>query len=447
MTRLTVFESTTRQTQVEWSKRMAPVGTLIVLIVCAFTTCIDRSGARGTSEDGTLDTGRFDGPAIEGRTWTLDPNPSVVIADSEDVPLLNVSRVLFSDSGSIVVANAGFQEVLLFDSTGSLMQVVGGLGEGPGEFRRMTDLYGCSGDSIVVNDFDRVHVFDSHGNLGRTFRIPVGDPQGGLLRVLGVSEDCGSVLVRRDQVGGGPRVGAAGPLSSELFWMSVGGNHERDSVATVVVREIYHRRVESEHLDLVTEPTIQSVVPWGRRSVWAVAGDLVYLGDTGMSQISVYRRTQGLVGVIEWNAEPRLITESDRNSLMSRRERWVPTVAPLRVMLPELHRFPSLPRTFPFLIGILVDDEGRLWVRSYPEHVVGVPDIFGFGGPLWSPGEVAGSEDEWSVFDPSGIMLATIKMPSARPVLGIARGNVATLARDSLDAESIQLFRISTGER
>ena len=108
--------------------------------------------------------------------WEVGPEPTVRIgsADGEDPYLFHrVWDMTTLGDGRIAVADAGSEELRVFDSTGVHLATWGGRGEGPGEFRSLWAVARWAGDSVAAWEFhgDRgVSIFDSGGSLGRILR-------------------------------------------------------------------------------------------------------------------------------------------------------------------------------------------------------------------------------------------------------------------------------------
>ena len=87
--------------------------------------------------------------------------------------LYQVTDATRLSDGRIVVANSGDGQLRVFDASGIHVATWGGQGEGPGEFGNLVRVEPWPGDSIVAWFGPRlgVLVFDSEGNLGRTFTL------------------------------------------------------------------------------------------------------------------------------------------------------------------------------------------------------------------------------------------------------------------------------------
>jgi DNA-binding beta-propeller fold protein YncE len=92
-------------------------------------------------------------------------------------------------SGRIFVADTNEHNIKIFDEIGKQVQIIGQLGDGPGEFNSPTDL-AFIGDKLYVTDtFNaRVQVFDKHGEFIKTIGKR-GRYLGNLVRPKGVTAD------------------------------------------------------------------------------------------------------------------------------------------------------------------------------------------------------------------------------------------------------------------
>lgn len=51
----------------------------------------------------------------------------------------------------------------------------------------------------------------------------------------------------------------------------------------------------------------------------------------------------------------------------------------------------------------------------------------------------------WTVFDPAGILLGTVKIPADIDVYSIQNDNVLVLWKDDLDVQHVRLYRLNKG--
>lgn len=361
----------------------------------------------------------------EGGGWRVGPEPAVEIGADVNDPtqyLYSAYDVERLEDGRLVVENRGTSQLLVFDSVGSFVEAVGRNGEGPGEFGMMRGLYRCTADTLVADGVNRVSLFDAQLSFVRTAhtrRYP-GDSNPG---IKGVAPDCSAVLVEdAHRPSGSPRGVYA--VSHFLYW-EVTESGERDTVAVFPGTEAVDISYSGQ--------TLPQAVLWGKETVWAASGDTVYLGMSDTPEIRVVDRRGTVRRLIRWAAEPAPVTAADRARFAERRRERLRERPREVTIFPPLDRFP-VPDRKPLYSKIVVDDEGNLWLRGYPESAVGWPHVF-------YP-EASDPPEEWEVFDPAGRWLGTVEIPAALEVLEIQDGYVIGHWLDELEVERIRLHRI-----
>jgi hypothetical protein len=121
-----------------------------------------------------------------GTPWVVEPEPVLDIgANPGDPaqPFYLITTVVGMGQG-LAVANMGSGQVLRFGHDGHREARIGRRGGGPGEFMRLSDLYRCAGDTLIVDDYSRIITPDAQGDFVRT--EPIRPAQGG---VIGVWKD------------------------------------------------------------------------------------------------------------------------------------------------------------------------------------------------------------------------------------------------------------------
>jgi hypothetical protein len=112
----------------------------------------------------------------------------------------------------------------------------------------------------------------------------------------------------------------------------------------------------------------------------------------------------------------------------------MPDHAETRLLFPELSEYPRLPSHKPLFDRILADDEGGVWVRDFPAQSFGL-----FDARLADPGW---PRQTWNIFDPDGVWLGELSLPERFDLHAVARGRLFGVARDELDVETVQVFRV-----
>ena len=174
---------------------------IALLQVAGLAACVGDTPANSVAVRDSADIRIVENPAPSSsgtQSWTLDSTPALEIGADPNDPtqqFVRVGDVLLLDDSVIVVADEATEEVLMFDLAGDFLRAVGRRGEGPGELTNLRGLYRCAEDTLVVNDFYRVSVFDRDGRFARTERIIFNEDER-ILRVEGISSDCSTFLLR-----------------------------------------------------------------------------------------------------------------------------------------------------------------------------------------------------------------------------------------------------------
>jgi hypothetical protein len=160
--------------------------------------------------------------------------------------------------------------------------------------------------------------------------------------------------------------------------------------------------------------------PFGRTTVFAAAGDAIYLGSGEGFEVRRYThdgtltRIQRVLGV-DLTIPNSMISAYRADRLANVREDRRPAVER------ELLETP-MPSQLPAFTALLVDEEDHLWARR-------------FSGP--------GDERErWGIFTPAGALLGHIAMPDRFDLLEAGGDYVLGLARDADGVERIRLYAL-----
>ena len=156
---------------------------------------IDSTGVRTVTVD----------PFASDALCSLSEEPTFYVGDSEDTDEQWFTRVLgvarLSD-GSVAVADDYSMEVRIFDPSGAHVRSMGREGEGPGEFKRLWQMWRLPGDTLWVGDYRpwRYQVYTSIGEWIRTVTIDPIYPnpsRGGGVLANGVSINARDETARR----------------------------------------------------------------------------------------------------------------------------------------------------------------------------------------------------------------------------------------------------------
>ncbi len=317
--------------------------------------------------------------------------------------------------GRIVIANAGTNEIRVFDASGVHQATWGRAGEGPGEFTALAGVASWPGDSIVAWDTRAltVAVFDSEGGLGRSFVLE-GDGRSNEPR-MALSD--GTVLGRAVNAGAGP-----GYRRENLTYaLHDAGGSIRASLGD-------HRGRES-FINMEGRMAVFGLLPFGRSLHEASWGKSVILTPDDQYEIHVHDRTTGaLTRIVRREYTNRAPTREEvdeaiddalgRTSLTGDQLEWTR----------EGYRGMPLVESFPAFRTLFTDELDHLWVREATLPGMDRP------APLWT------------VFDPDGRVLGFVETPDGLTILEIGVEYILGHTTDDLGVESVQAWPLERAE-
>jgi hypothetical protein len=363
-------------------------------------------------------------------TPRLAASPALVIGDRPE-PGHELSRVAGAvrlSDGRIVIADGGSLELRFFDSSGTLIEVVGGRGQGPGEFRRIEALAALAGDTLVALSLPGTATFfDPLGKFLRRVdasRIPTGLPEG-LKIIVAVLGDQSVVIgpVPRPSPGPGtPRWVDSIPL------VRVG----RDTAVRVRLGTFPFMLMAMD--DGVPRP------PWfGPTAAFAALGASLFVGYGAQYAVRVIGSDGQVERVIRRRWTPVRVTRRDIDQYVTEwAERWIKTTGPEAEREKRDLRDDPYADEVPAYSQFLADRTGRLWVRE--AHLADAP---GAGQLATSPLVPS----VWSVFDRVGRWLGDVTMPARFLPTDIGADYVLGVARDADGLETVVRYRYGTGRR
>ncbi len=356
-------------------------------------------------------------PADRTRVLEVGPSPSVSIGTLEGDAAYQLFRVVDATKlpdGRIVVANRGTNELRVFDEAGVHLATWGREGEGPGEFTGLSSVAAWAADSVLTWDFSqrRISIFDSGGALGRTFR-PGQREELAAPQFVAVLPGPAVLVAAAAIFSAGEDASGVRRPDRPYFVLDAEG-----AIATPLGafpgRESYI--VASEQFVSVTTH------PFGRGSVAAAWGSLLVLGGNDAYELRAQRADGTLVRIVRLEHELESPTESDLEAFVEQR---------LEGLTPEERRgsilfYEDMPlvEAFPAFDRILVDALDHLWVREF--SVPGAREL-----------------NRWTVFDPQGVVLGTVALPTVLEVIEIGVDYVLGTAQDDFEVEYVQLWSLS----
>jgi hypothetical protein len=316
--------------------------------------------------------------------------------------------------GRIYVADA-FGHVVVLDAAGRLLRRIGGEGDGPGEFRGLSDLRVVDGDSLLVFDFahSRITVYapDADRPAYTTSLISAGmfpysvDRIGRDRRLVGFYR-------ATFMLGDGRRESHANLEVVRL--LNPDGSLHRDSVLAVP---------ERESLLLFSDGELTGVFadPFARETLIRVGSDgSLHHVWTDSTAVHVTRAGGGGRTVIRPDVRrtPRTIRPDEVEGHVQRLARSSTTEAQARQMLGRKQI-----TTWPLLKDFRLDDRDRIWLAFTPA--------------------TDSAEVEWEGFDRRGRPVGSFRLPPSATLHRIARERLYTVVTGDLDVPTVAVFRLT----
>jgi len=387
----------------------------VVLLGIMLTSCT-RGANRAQSQARSYDSAGVNivetsSPQWETKGEGLDLTASeltVIPGDPDDLSyfFLFPRAVLRLEDGRILVADAGTSQLLFFDSTGRLQKAAGRKGEGPGEFISMFSVHKCRGDTIVVNEGQRVSIMDRSGSFVVSHPI-VPEVLRAPRMIFGVSGDCAEGLILVPEFRNPVPGEGIHQLRQMLFWARFDGGG-RDTVASFPGPDLFPWFRMGQ--------LVSVKVPFGDGPVWASGGEYVYLGSSDTPEVRVLRRDGSLHRIIRWGVETERLAEQDIDAYAESYSQFLRYNPGEKNRYPAPSHFPQ-PAYKPLFSKFLADPAGYLWVLQYS------------GEDTFSP---PANSESWWVFGPDGIWLDTVSLPPGMRLLGV-QGRYLITSRDRED--------------
>ncbi|UCF18918.1 MAG: hypothetical protein JSU87_13445 [Gemmatimonadota bacterium] len=350
--------------------------------------------------------------------------PDVTFADA--FSLVGGLREL--SDGRVMVADPLGQVLVIADLEAGSADTIGGVGQGPEEYRQPDAVFPLPGDSTLLVDLGnaRLTVIGPDGGFGATMPIAQNGPAGRLLLVLPRAADSeGGVYFQ--PLGGGP-VAQLPDSAPVVRWDR--GSGAMDTLARVALPEM--------KVSTSGGPSDRSVamrpVPLSYEDAWAVAWDgRVVTARSADYHVEWIHRDGKIVRGQAVSYEPVKLRRADK-------EEWVESLGNgLRVGIevqngerrvsfgrgvggstPDIDGFDWPDVKPPFVArGVSVDPEGYVWVQRH------VP---------------AGEAVHLDVFDEAGNLKAMIELPTGRGIVGFGRGAIYATRTDELGLQWLERY-------
>lgn len=371
-------------------------------------------------------------PSLGPGAWTISEEPVLQIGEvrGEDAYLFagissrrsgDFPFVIRWPMSRIVVCNGMDSTIRIFDLRGEFIRMVGGMGEGPGEFRFIEACWPTASGMVVAAD-NYLSFLDLDLAVTRKVQIPSVD--GGRVFPYGVHEDGSYVVIRPYEVPSDPGIqdaaagvfviNAAGALSGELFMMK------------------QDRRLREGRYSIT-----QQFGPIG--SITGSASRIFY-GWPEAYSISEFNQEGVTSRVISRDWDPVPVTEEDvawwltfRDTLAKFQGNDSPRFREAYQKQTSIMVYPEFRAPFDELH---VDRTGHLWVRNTHPRYDRAYTSFQVRFPF---------EWTWDVFDPEGRWLTTLALPSSFRAHDIGEDYILGVWKDDMDLEYVRMYSLDRG--
>ena len=361
--------------------------------------------------------------AVQGRPeakWRVADEPmlSIGLAQGPDEYLFRGVTAARLPNGGIVAAVEGMDEVRRFGPDGRHLWTSGRPGEGPGEFRGVRLLTGCtSAQSIVAYDYrnDRVTVLDADGNPVQNARtmwdgVPLYEIRCGADQRFVVSNSTEDP-----------------PDSGPYRWNnSVGVAVASGSDFEVKMLRSDMPGAERVRVVLDSDQSVGFPRTWGKDLEFVATDEGVWLGTGDDYELELIDWSGATARRIRWSGPDQAVADEHVEAHRDEIRRYYSESsfsdweARFHSQWEEEAKY--LPSTFPSFSRVLLSDDGNLWVEHFRR-----------------PGA---ARREWVVFAPTGEWVAAVDLPARMVVEDVGADWVLARTTDELNVERIELYAL-----
>jgi hypothetical protein len=428
---------------------------VVMFVLAESAASAQSTGSLGGGPPDT--TARLAGPPVHPGVATLVPELRIGTVGGEANYLFGrVSDIAVGPDGSIYVLDNSIPSLRQFDGAGKYMRTFGRKGQGPGEY--------ASPGGIAVHPDGRVLMWDT-GNWRVNVYSPSGEPadhwaipsgmRGSAFTTRAIMTDVqGSVLVRRNRL--------TAMVLSEVFWIRM--RADGSLVDTIVQPEA---SVSYPEIVVRGETGGTSMrIPFAPEMLW-LWSPRGYLVTSFTANYAIDLRIPGAnpgetpltwrdghpVTSIRRDVRPVPVTSAERASERRSIEEHARSINPSWTW-----NVPAIPRSKPFIDGMIIAGDGRIWVRLPAEVPYALPSptltevrrkAAAASAAAAAAGEraprVPGPPEpiEYDVFEPDGTFLGQVETPANVSTFVRIGDLVYGVTYDEDDVPFVTRFRIA----
>ena len=355
--------------------------------------------------------------------WELGPASATISGQAEPF-LTRVGEVEILSDGRLVVEDNQSRQTHLFAADGTHLRVIGPRGDGPGEFRNLTELSVLGDDSLYA--YDRVHD-----------RLTVLHPEDGVVRTLSFIE-------------------AVGPRPPLDVWAL---SPDRYALVLYDFREDdtpYPRRGHTDLRVYLADAVADSVAgpidvsgefstelvdadapaPFSPQRVVAATGGRMVLGVGDAYDLTVVDEEFTVLRRIRWDRPRRPYSVAEIDTVRAAIDVAFDPAGRTGALAEQMQRLREamgademIPEFRPELGPVLIDADGRLWVAEFTRSGPGRTD-----------------PRSWHVLSAEGTPVGRVMLPPETR-LALPGDPLVLVRRDELDVEHIELRPVVEGPR
>ncbi|MEX2530904.1 MAG: hypothetical protein WD960_09030 [Gemmatimonadota bacterium] len=294
---------------------------------------------------------------------------------------------------------------------------MGGAGDGPSEFRRLSRVWRAGPGGVGAFDHARQRYveFSEAGELVRDFQLTGGSEAGDLPSLYRVGGAADEPAFFHALVTSFPREPTSGPYRGRGPLVRI--EDTPDTIAWLAGNTTF------------VAGQMAGYVLFGATSHVSEGGEGVWVGDSERPEVVLWADGDEPVWIVRWNgAGPEPVTASRQNALWDRMEGSAPEGGV--AMMAQLRDAIPFAETVPAFGTLLASPEDLVWVGEYID-------------PEYDMLEEPPPAQEWLVVDVAAESAATIQTPAGLRVLRVGRDFVAGV----LGVESVRLYRIEFDRR
>ncbi|HEX6694345.1 MAG TPA: 6-bladed beta-propeller [Longimicrobiales bacterium] len=396
------------------------------LAACAADGGSARAPLRETRGDTTIVT--WSGPGAWGDSVSLTEELRIGELEGSDDYTFGAISGVESDGTLTYVVDRIAKNIRVFDEQGRLVRTIGRDGGGPGELRNPSGIGLLPDGRIAVRDYGnrRYNVYSPSGDALASWPIPGG-----------YSTSASFIIDTAGRLYNPMSVAKPGEDWKSGFEVFDSSGAVLDTI-TPPTRGLKSSTLIAERTTGGATSRAVYGIPFTPQEVWALSPRGYFVGGyTGAYAVESLFPDGKVLRVVR-TLDPVAVGDDERAAAEAN------TLRGLRDTDPDYKwNGPPVPSTKPFFGTIIVDDDGRFWVRTpQPSHEVPVPEDELEGAPGGAPRTRWAEPSVYDVFAAEGEYLGAVPLPDRFEPYVMRGDRIWGVIRDELDVPFVARYRI-----